>query len=202
MKVAVVGSRNLNVRSIQHFLPAETTEIVSGGAKGVDTAAKKFAKEMQYKYTELCPDYKKYGKVAPLKRNDEIIDYADLVIAIWDGKSKGTKYTIDRSIKIGKSLIVYRVFVCGETNLLLVEGCDYYNMTTLGNDMLKKIILAELDCEFCSDVDTQLINECIRAILTNKADFKLDPALKKKIADFETDNDDMLIEITKKYCES
>ena len=202
MKVAVVGSRDLNVKSIQYYLPAATTEIVSGGARGVDTAAKNFANEMQYKYTELCPDYKKYGKVAPLKRNDEIIDYADLVIAIWDGKSKGTKYTIDRCIKIGKSLIVYRAFICEETNLLLVEGCDYYNMTTLDNDVLKNIILAELDCEFCLDVDTQLINECIRAILTNKSDFKLDTVLKKKIADFETNNDDMLIEITKKYCET
>lgn len=201
MKVAVVGSRNLNVRSIQHYLPAETTEIVSGGAKGVDTAAKNFAKEMQYKYIELRPDYKKYGKAAPLKRNDEIIDCADLVIAIWDGKSKGTKYTIDRCKKIGKSLIVYRAFVCGKTNLLLVDGCDYYNMTTLRNDMLKKIILAELDRELYLDVDTQLINECIRAILTNKSDFKFDSVLKEKIADFETNNEDMLIEITKKYCE-
>ena len=202
MKVAVVGSRNLNTRSIKHYLPAATTEIVSGGAKGVDTAAKNFAEEMQYKYTELRPDYKKYGKAAPLKRNDEIIDYADLVVAIWDGKSKGTKYTIDRCKKIGKSLIVYSMFVCGETNLLLAGDCEYCDMTALGNDMLKKMILAELDCELYLDIDTQLINECISAILTNKSDFKLDCALKDIISDFEADSLQMLTDVAKKYCQT
>ena len=40
MKVAVIGSRNLIVQDLKHYLPEEVTEIVSGGAKGVDTSAK------------------------------------------------------------------------------------------------------------------------------------------------------------------
>jgi hypothetical protein len=44
---------------------------------------------------------------APLKINDLIIDAADIVLAFWDGKSRGTKYGIDRSKKIGKEVRVF-----------------------------------------------------------------------------------------------
>lgn len=106
MKVAILGSRNLFVEKIGEYLPKNTTEIVSGGAKGVDTLAKLYAVEKNMKYTEFLPKYDLYGKAAPLKRNDEILDYSDLVIVYWDGSSRGTKYSIDKCIKNGKSIIV------------------------------------------------------------------------------------------------
>ena len=201
MKTAVVGSRNLNVKFIRYYIPAATSEIVSGGAKGVDAFAKKYAEEMNCKYTEFLPDYEKYGRVAPLRRNDEIIDYADIVVAIWDGKSKGTKYVIDKCKKIGKSLIVCSLKLLKDINLLINDSCDYCNMTALGNEMLKKIISAELDREMYLEVDTKLINVCIKAILTNKSDFKFDPALNEIITGYEDNNEDMLIEVSDKYCE-
>ena len=46
-------------------------------------------------YIEILPDYQLYGKGAPLKRNMQIVECADLVVAFWDGVSRGTKYTID-----------------------------------------------------------------------------------------------------------
>ena len=107
MKVAVIGSRNLVVRDLEKYLPEETTEIVSGGAKGIDTCAKEYALEKGLKLTEFLPEYKKYGRGAPLKRNLQIIDYADLIIAFWDGKSKGTKYMIDNCQKQNKKIIVF-----------------------------------------------------------------------------------------------
>jgi hypothetical protein len=55
------------------------------------------------------PDYKRYGKGAPLKRNLEIIEYADRVIAFWDGKSRGTKFVIDQCEKINKPVEVILV---------------------------------------------------------------------------------------------
>ena len=108
MKVAVVGSRNLSVRDLGDYLPSETTEIISGGARGVDTSAREYANAHGIPLTEVLPDYKKYpGRVAPLKRNIEIIDMADLVLAFWDGKSRGTKFVIDKCHEMGRSLIVY-----------------------------------------------------------------------------------------------
>lgn len=104
MKVAVIGSRGLSVKDLGKYLPENTTEIVSGGACGVDTSAKEYAKEHGIKLTEFLPEYEKYGKVAPLKRNVTIIEYADVVLAFWDQKSRGTKFVIDQCKKAGVSV--------------------------------------------------------------------------------------------------
>lgn len=95
MKVAVIGSRGLQVHDLGMYLPEETAEILSGGAKGVDACARAYALNHGIRLTEYLPEYKRYGRGAPLKRNDAIILNADLVLAFWDGRSKGTKYVID-----------------------------------------------------------------------------------------------------------
>ena len=102
MKVAIIGSRNLRVDNLEKYLPDDVTEIVSGGARGIDTCAREYALSNDIKFTEFLPEYDKYGRGAPLRRNIEIIDYADEVIAFWDGVSKGTKYVIDICQKQGK----------------------------------------------------------------------------------------------------
>ena len=95
MKAAIIGSRNITNIALSRFIPKETTEILSGGAKGVDTIAKEYALENGLKLTEFFPEYERYGKGAPLKRNITIIENADIVLAFWDGKSRGTKFVID-----------------------------------------------------------------------------------------------------------
>ena len=95
MRIAIVGSRTLTVEDLGHYLPEDVTEIVSGGAKGIDRCAKQYARENQIKLTEFLPDYHRYGRGAPLKRNLNIVDYADCVIAFWDGQSRGTKSVIE-----------------------------------------------------------------------------------------------------------
>ncbi len=87
---------------MEKYLPKETTEIVSGGARGIDTCAREYAVKNNIKLTEFLPEYEKYGRSAPLKRNLLIIDYADYVLAFWDGKSHGTKYVIDNCKKKNK----------------------------------------------------------------------------------------------------
>lgn len=99
MKVAVIGSRGLWVDNLGDYLPPEVTEIVSGGAKGIDTCARQYAQEHDLKLTEFLPDYPRYGRGAPLKRNLEIIAYADQVLAFWDGNSSGTKHVIEQCNK-------------------------------------------------------------------------------------------------------
>lgn len=97
MKVAVIGSRGVRVDDLGKYLPADVTEIISGGAKGVDTCAREYAERHQLKLTEFLPDYRRYGRGAPLKRNIQIIENADLVLAFWDGVSRGTKHTIEQA---------------------------------------------------------------------------------------------------------
>ena len=108
MKVAVIGSRSLAVQNLEEYLPQGVTEIVSGGAKGIDTCAKEYACREGLKLTEFLPDYQRYGRGAPLQRNLEIIDYADEVIAFWDGQSRGTRFVIEECRKQGKKVIIYR----------------------------------------------------------------------------------------------
>ena len=95
MKVAVVGSRNLTINNLGDYLPKDTTEIVSGGARGIDRCAREYAKSHNIKLTEFLPKYERYGRSAPLKRNLQIIRYADMVLAFWDGKSHGTRFVIE-----------------------------------------------------------------------------------------------------------
>lgn len=109
MRVAVIGSRGIALNDLRERLPPETTEIVSGGARGVDTSAREYAIANGIKLTEFLPDYAKYGRSAPLKRNLEIIEYSDMVLAFWDGKSRGTKYVIDNCEKHGVQVKVFLI---------------------------------------------------------------------------------------------
>ena len=116
MKVAVIGSRGLHVDHLEDYLPEGVTEIVSGGAKGIDTCAKDYALRHGLKLTEFLPEYEKYGRGAPLRRNITIIEYADFVLAFWDGKSRGTKYVIDNCKKRNIPVAVYQPAAGSEAN--------------------------------------------------------------------------------------
>ena len=109
MKLAIIGSRQLNISDLSGYIPPQVTEIVSGGARGIDTCAKEYALANNLKYTEFLPEYQKYGRYAPLKRNTQIINYADRVIAFWDGKSKGTAFVIKECQKTNKECTVIMV---------------------------------------------------------------------------------------------
>lgn len=115
MKIAVIGSRGLIVQNLEKYLPDNVTEIVSGGARGVDTCAREYARKKHMKLTEFLPEYEKYGRSAPLRRNLLIIDYADEVLAFWDGHSHGTKYVIEQCARKNKKVTVIQT-VTQKTN--------------------------------------------------------------------------------------
>ena len=101
MKVAVVGSRSIFAPDISMYI-SDGDEIVSGGAVGVDSCAAEYAKKNGLKLTVFLPQYERYGRAAPMARNKKIVDYADKIIAFWDGKSKGTLSVIKYAEKTGK----------------------------------------------------------------------------------------------------
>ena len=101
MRIAIIGSRKLTIEDIGRYIPP-CEEIVSGGAKGIDTCAAEYARRNGIALTEFLPDYARYGRAAPIRRNEQIVDYSDKIIAFWNGVSKGTLSTIKYAERIGK----------------------------------------------------------------------------------------------------
>ena len=112
MKLAIVGSRTFNDHSLleRTLLRVRTpiTEIVSGGARGADSLAARWAHVHGVPLKEFLPDWKKYGKSAGFRRNREIVEYADTVLAFWNGVSKGTQDDIKLVHEMGKLYHVIR----------------------------------------------------------------------------------------------
>lgn len=101
MKVAVIGSRSIFATDIGMYI-SDGDEIVSGGAVGIDSCAAEYAKKNGLKLTVFLPQYERYGRAAPIVRNKMIVDYADKIVAFWDGKSRGTLSVIKYAEKTGK----------------------------------------------------------------------------------------------------
>jgi hypothetical protein len=110
-KIAVVGSRdykNLHrVRDVINMLPPDTI-IVSGGARGVDSAAEHWAKARNLQVRIFMADWKQHGKRAGFLRNMDIEHEADECIAFWDGRSKGTMHTVGLFRKAGKPVRIIK----------------------------------------------------------------------------------------------
>lgn len=117
MRVAIVGSRKtkkLDLYKMIQRIPKNCSEIVSGGAVGVDAAAKEIAEILQTKYTEYPPQYDLYGQKAPMVRNQQIVDRADLVLAFWDLSSRGTASTLQLCIQ---GRVPFRIYPLREYEL-------------------------------------------------------------------------------------
>ena len=69
--------------------------LISGDAKGADQLAEEYAVLNNISIEQNKPDYTKYGRGTPIVKNKQMVELCDTVIAFWDGKSKGTKSTID-----------------------------------------------------------------------------------------------------------
>lgn len=115
LKCAIVGGRDFDDYGFMKKVLDEKFDnlsfvesIVSGGAKGVDTLAERYAKEIGRPMVVFKPDYKRYGRGAALVRNTQIMEYADVVYAFWDGRSNGTRDAINKAQKMGKILYVIK----------------------------------------------------------------------------------------------
>lgn len=106
MNVAIIGSRGIKAFDLTPFVPSSATTIISGGARGIDCIARNFAISNNIPLVEFLPEYDKYARSAPIIRNKKIVNAADLVLAIWDGKSKGTAFTIEFAKKQNKKVVI------------------------------------------------------------------------------------------------
>lgn len=114
MKIAIIGSRecgNINFEELlkKHMDILANDTIISGGARGIDTLAAQYAKKRGMKLLEFRPDYATFGRGATFVRNRLIVDMADVVIAFWDGSSRGTNYTIEYAKKKYVPVVIIRI---------------------------------------------------------------------------------------------
>lgn len=111
--VLICGSRSIkNLQISRYIRPESCAAIVHGAAIGVDTIADSWAKANNLETVIYKPNYKVYGKRAPLVRDEEMAEFCDVIICFWDGKSRGSKYTCDYGRKIGRKVIVHLIQDC------------------------------------------------------------------------------------------
>lgn len=112
MRIIIAGGRDFNnfemVEQAMERFQNEVSEIVCGDARGADSLGADWAFLHAVPVAHFPADWEKYGKAAGHIRNRQMAEYADLLVAFWDGKSKGTKNMIDTMSSLGKHGIVIK----------------------------------------------------------------------------------------------
>jgi len=115
MKVIIAGSRDFDDYSLlrdycDHILSQKgATEVVSGTARGADQLGERYAKERGYFIQRFPADWNAYGKAAGYIRNRKMAEYADALIAFWDGKSRGTLNMISLAKECGLQIRIKHI---------------------------------------------------------------------------------------------
>jgi len=110
MKVAVIGSRTFNDYELvkETLTKLDITLLVSGGAKGADSLGERYASENNITTLIFKPDWGRHGRGAGMVRNTDIVKNSDIVVAFWDGSSKGTLDSIRKVEKLNKGLMIIK----------------------------------------------------------------------------------------------
>ncbi|MCI0617999.1 DUF2493 domain-containing protein [bacterium] len=99
MKVIIAGSRSITrielVEKAIRDSGFSISEVISGGARGVDKLAIEWAVQHKIRVKSFIPNWEKFGRSAGFRRNIEMAEYAEALIAVWDTISKGTKHMIE-----------------------------------------------------------------------------------------------------------
>lgn len=113
IKLVVAGSREIRDREVveeamgrAEIAFGPVSEIVHGGARGVDSLADSIARDWDVEVTLFEPEWDEYGKAAGPLRNSEMAQYGDALVAVWDGESTGTKSMIQKAMAFGLDVLV------------------------------------------------------------------------------------------------
>ena len=109
MKLLIAGSKSITDLELSPYISADVDTIISGGAVGIDSLAEAYADSHGLSKYILRPSYNIYGRFAPIKRNEKMVEMADSVLIIWDGCSKGTEYTLKYTKKLNKPLFLVQL---------------------------------------------------------------------------------------------
>jgi len=113
-RVIIAGGRDFDdFRTLSEFCMhilqnKQNVEVVSGKANGADKLGEQFARFMGYPIKEFPANWDELGKSAGYLRNKEMAEYADALIAFWDGESKGTKHMIDLAKKMNLKVRIHK----------------------------------------------------------------------------------------------
>ncbi len=109
MKTIIAGSRTIKDGDVIEQAVNESgfaiSKVLCGGAKGADILGRNYAKSKGIPVLEFPADWGKFGNAAGIIRNVAMANNADALVAIWDGKSRGTRHMIDEAKK--RNLKVY-----------------------------------------------------------------------------------------------
>lgn len=111
MKTIIAGGRHYRFDDPDwDFLDSlEISEVICGGATGADECGRQWALSKSIPVKIFPADWQQHGKAAGPIRNRQMADYAERLVAFWDGESKGTKNMIDEARKRGLEVIVRRI---------------------------------------------------------------------------------------------
>ena len=114
-KVIIAGSRDfydydLLAEECNIILEGkDDIEVVSGRAIGADMLGELYAKDKKYPVKLFPADWNTHGKGAGFIRNAEMAKYGNMLIAFWDGESKGTKHMIETAHRKGIEAHIIRI---------------------------------------------------------------------------------------------
>lgn len=108
--ICINGSRSITNVNLGLFInPNHVGCVVTGGARGIDTLAEHWAKANKIEWVCYLPQWDLLGKRAGMIRNKEMVDFCDILISFWDGKSSGTKQAIEYAQSIGRPYICHLI---------------------------------------------------------------------------------------------
>ena len=118
MKVIIAGGRDFtnatvmaivlnNLQDVDHVIEIEDLTLICGMARGADLTAYKLFKEVGLPVEMYPADWDQYGKQAGFIRNTQMAGVADMLIAFWDGQSRGTAHMIDTARKHNLNVLVF-----------------------------------------------------------------------------------------------
>lgn len=111
MRVIIAGSRGItDYALVSHAIQNSgfpISRVISGAARGVDQLGERWAKEHRIPVLRMPAEWTKYGRSAGYRRNEDMASVGDALIAIWDGRSPGTRHMIETASRRGLHVFVY-----------------------------------------------------------------------------------------------